>query len=126
LNKISSFLKAKDYFCFMNADKIIREKLNKNLIYKEKLFKQCIEEKSQMIKILNDTNFNKEYDVTESEIEKIMKEYIQNRKVPGIELKDIIAKSLNFIEKDVKKPLNIQTNENDININNRSKSFLGR
>lgn len=75
------------------------------------LFKNSIILKNREINRLINRDFNRDYDIDDRDLERLMKEYISNKKIPGKDLRNIINTSLNYIDKEIKKPLGMTIQE---------------
>jgi len=56
-------------------------------------------------------------------VENLLKEYLQLKKIPGVNLKNNILEDLRFIESDVIKPLGITMPKTESSNSNRSSTF---
>jgi hypothetical protein len=111
LFNIASYLKPLDYFNFCHSSKIITSTLNKTELSAQML-KYSIWYKNVLLN--SNKDFTKEYEITEYEIERLLRDYIQNEKVPGLDLKNQLVKALSYIEKEIKTPLGLNTRKSGI------------
>jgi heme oxygenase len=118
---VTGFLLPKDFFLLMNSSKVLRQRLRNDAENLWDNLKREIRIKNLEIKRLNEKDFNIEYEVYEKEIERLLKEYILMKKLPGRELKMNILSALSFINKEIKKPMGIPTPEET-----KKKTLLGR
>jgi hypothetical protein len=105
----------------MNTSNGIRKNLTVDTNRLFDNFRKEIELKNLEIKRLNEKDFNIEYEVFEKEIERLFKEYILMKKLPGKDLKAGIVSAMGFINKDIKKHLGIPTPDD-----NKTKGLFGR
>jgi hypothetical protein len=112
------FVKPKELFCLFHTSKTTVTAINKNRNILLNLFKNAITTKNCEINRLINRDFNRDYDIYDKELEKLMKEYIMNKKIPGRELRAVLKTSLNYIDKDIKRQLGMPVQEG-------KKSILG-
>jgi hypothetical protein len=98
-------------FCLFHTSKATIDSINKNRNILINLFKNTISIKNLEINRLINRDFNREYDIDEKDLEKLMRDYIMNKKSPGKELKTIINTSVNYIEREIKRSLGMPLKE---------------
>jgi hypothetical protein len=106
LFNIASYLKPLDYFNLSHSSKKITNILNRTELTTQML-KYSIWYKNILLN--SNKDFAKEYEISEFEIERLLRDYIQNEKIPGIDLKNQLLKALSYIEKEIKTPLGLTT-----------------
>ena len=103
LSKVMSYLENEDKFSLSKCNnflyqniyfRAVSEKINNKLKTKEKILEK-----------LEDKDVAKKFDIKENEISELIKTYIIDQKVSGIEMRNEIVKSLVFLENYVKIPL---------------------
>lgn len=118
---ILDYLEPKDILNFALVDR----KINKIFIannLQTKAYKTSIENKNKEIIMLKSVDWIRDYNISEPEVDRLVREYIQQNKIPGMDLKNMTIKALNYIEQEVKRPLGLSTKEEE----KRSKSIIGR
>jgi hypothetical protein len=105
----------------MNTSKSIRKCLLNDTTSLMVNFKKAINFKNLEIKQLNEKDFNIEYEIFEKEIERLLKEYILMKRLPGKDLRVNVANAVGFINKEIKKHLDIPVPNG-----NRSGGLFGR
>lgn len=121
LKDIVSFLQPKEFYNFYYSSKSIHSVFKKEDLHIN-ILKYTIELKNLEIKNLKSIDWIREYEISESEVERLVREYIQNNKVPGCELKGMLFQALSYIDREIKKPLGVKDQEKT----ERKKSLLGR
>jgi hypothetical protein len=125
LKNISIFLKPRDYIIFSKTDRKIKNILHlKDAIINQ--LKTSIINKNAYISDLLNFDWNKEYEINDNEIERLIKEYIQINKIPGIEIRNILIKALNYLKNDIKGSIGILPQIETEHQPKKSKSFLNR
>ena len=103
LSKVISYLENEDKFSLSKCNnflyqniyfRAVSEKINNKLKTKEKILEK-----------LEDKDVAKKFDIKENEISDLIKTYIIDQKVSGVEMRNEIVKSLVFLETYVKIPL---------------------
>ena len=103
LTKILSYLETQEKFDFSKSNSF----LYKNIFFKavsENLLK-IVKKKNYILEKLSGEDLNTKFDVKESEILDLFREYIINQKVCGVDMRNEIVKSLIFLENYVSIPM---------------------
>ena len=103
LTKILSYLETQEEFDFSKSNSF----LYKNIFFKavsENLLK-IVKKKNYILEKLSGEDLNTKFDVKESEILDLFREYIINQKVCGVDMRNEIVKSLIFLENYVSIPM---------------------
>ena len=115
-----NYLSPKDLLILINASKnidhIIRN--DKRIIFP--LIRTVVDSKNEIINKLNERDFNKEYEISDKELERLMKDYVLYKKTPGKDLIINISKCSSYLEKEIKKPLGLPYQED------KRKSIIGK
>jgi hypothetical protein len=122
LKEIVSYLQPKEFYNLYYSSKSILSVFTKESLHTS-ILKYTIEMKNLEIRSIKSVDWIKEYEISEGEVERLVREYIQNNRVPGCELKGMLVKALAYIDKEIKKPLGVvQIPEKT----GRKSSILGR
>ncbi len=105
------FVKPKELFSLFHTSRTTINAISRNRNILQNLFKNAITTKNNEIRKLINRDFNRDYDIDDKELEKLMKEYIMNKKVPGKELRGVLNSSFNYIDKDIKRQLGMPMQE---------------
>ena len=103
LTKILSYLETQEKFDFSKSNSF----LYKNIFFKavsENLLK-IVKKKNYILEKLSGEDLNTKFDVKETEILDLFREYIINQKVCGVDMRNEIVKSLIFLENYVSIPM---------------------
>ena len=103
LTKILSYLETQEKFDFSKSNSF----LYKNIFFKavsENLLKM-VKKKNYILEKLSGEDLNTKFDVKETEILDLFREYIINQKVCGVDMRNEIVKSLIFLENYVSIPM---------------------
>ena len=103
LSKILSYLETQEKFDFSKSNSF----LYKNIFFKavsENLLK-IVKKKNYILEKLSGEDLNTKFDVKETEILDLFREYIINQKVCGVDMRNEIVKSLIFLENYVSIPM---------------------
>ena len=103
LTKILSYLEIQEKFDFSKSNSF----LYKNIFFKavsENLLK-IVKKKNYILEKLSGEDLNTKFDVKETEILDLFREYIINQKVCGVDMRNEIVKSLIFLENYVSIPM---------------------
>jgi chromosome segregation ATPase len=122
LKEIVSFLQPKEFYNLYYSSRSLHSVFKKEDLHIN-ILKYTIELKNLEIKNLKSIDWIREYEISESEVERLVREYIQNNKVPGSELKGMLVKALSYIDREIKKPLGVVPESEK---NERKSSLLGR
>jgi len=125
LKNISIFLKPQEYFMFSRTDRKIKNILDSKEAVINQL-KNTIKNKNAYISELLNFDWKKEYEINDNEIERLIKEYIQINKIPGIEIRNILIKALNYIKNDIKGSMGILPQNEIEHQPKKTSSFLNR
>jgi hypothetical protein len=117
-------LNPKEYFNFKAASSKLNKTLNSNYNTLINQYKRVIKDKNLQI---SKNNFDPFYGFLvssdNSTVENLLKEYLQSKKIPGVNLKNNIFEDLKFIENDVIKPLGIKMPKIDTSNSSRTSMF---
>ena len=103
LTKILSYLETQEKFDFSKSNSF----LYKNIFFKavSKNLLKMVKKKNYILEKLSGEDLNTKFDVKESEILDLFREYIINQKVCGVDMRNEIVKSLIFLENYVSIPM---------------------
>jgi hypothetical protein len=124
IEHVSLFTQPKDFFNLFFSNKTIMTTVKeypKLIIYQ---YKRAIVQKNRDLKKMKDYDFAKDYEIIDVEMEKLVREYLQEGRQPGNELKSLLQKAVGFIDKDVKLPLGINPSNTTLQQEGK-KSLIG-
>jgi len=109
-------LSPKDYFNFKATSTNINKILNRNYNTLINQYKNVIIEKNIKLKSANyDSFYGYLLNSDNQTVENLLKDYLQSKKIPGVNLKNELAEDLKFLENEVIKPLGINMPKSDSN-----------
>lgn len=121
MNITSYYLDYKTYFNFKGSCSSINKILDQNYYTLINQYKSVIMEKNRISNLKNfDPIYGFEINSDNEEIEKLLKEYLVNHKIPGVNLKNCLGEDMRFIECDVIKPLGITLPKSQIDKDRKS------
>jgi hypothetical protein len=121
LKNITKYLLPADYFLLMNTSKSLRNTFRSDIDGIISQLKKEIVIKNLKIKKLTERDFNLEYEVTDKDLERLLREYILLKKLPGRELRIISTSALSYLNNEIKKSLG----EKHITEQPKKKSIFG-
>jgi hypothetical protein len=112
LKNITQFLDFKSLANLKLANKAIYTGVVSDIDILDKYYKNLLHAKNIKIQELSKFDVGKFYNISSdnSEIEKLLREYVIGKKVPGKDLRSSVIKALGFLNKDVKGPLGMKVN----------------
>lgn len=124
LNDVIGYLTVKDICNFKLANKAISIEIANSNSIQRLFYTKVIDEKNKKINQLKNYEIKKEYLIQNAKLEQLIKEYAIMYKFPGKDLKGIIGKCINFLNKDVKIPLGFTPVRAKTNISNSNNNTM--
>ena len=103
LSKVISYLENEEKFSLSKCNNFLYQNIYFRAV-SEKIYNK-LKRKEKILEKLDDKDVAKKFDIKENEISELIKTYIMDQKVSGIEMRNEIVKSLVFLENYVKIPL---------------------